>query len=57
MATTERKGGAVSEWAWRCQECGKKFKSAGAAQRAAFGDNGCPKCGGSDVDYSLPVRR
>lgn len=33
-----------------CQECGKKFYSAASADRAAFGDNGCPKCGGSDID-------
>lgn len=31
-----------------CQECGKKFKSVRAAERAA--DVGCPKCGGVDVD-------
>ncbi len=31
-----------------CQECGKKFYSVGAATRASF--NGCPKCGGVDVD-------
>lgn len=35
---------------WQCLECGKKFASAAAAEKAAFGDNGCPKCGGSDID-------
>ena len=44
-------------WAWRCQECGRKFKTARAAERASFSDRGCPKCGGSDIDFSLPVRR
>lgn len=33
-----------------CQECGKKFYTAAAAERASFGDHGCPKCGGSDID-------
>lgn len=31
-----------------CLECGKKFRTAGAAERAA--NNGCPKCGGVDID-------
>jgi len=31
-----------------CLECGKKFKTVKAAQRAT--DNGCPKCGGVDID-------
>jgi len=44
-------------WAWRCQECGRKFRSVRAAQRAAFGDEGCPGCGGSDIDYSPPVHQ
>lgn len=33
---------------YECQECGKKFYTAKAAYRAA--NNGCPKCGGYDVD-------
>jgi predicted nucleic acid-binding Zn-ribbon protein len=33
---------------WKCLECGRKFKTAKAAERAA--NNGCPKCGGVDVD-------
>lgn len=37
-----------------CQECGKGFTSVKAAERAAFGDKGCPKCGGSDIDCSPP---
>ena len=32
----------------KCLECGKKFYHADAAQRASF--NGCPKCGGVDID-------
>lgn len=31
-----------------CLECGRKFKTAAAAERAA--DRGCPKCGGVDID-------
>jgi DNA-directed RNA polymerase subunit RPC12/RpoP len=33
-----------------CMECGHKFRTIAAAQKAAFGDNGCPKCGGADID-------
>jgi hypothetical protein len=33
-----------------CQECGYHFKTLKAAEKASFGDDGCPKCGGSDVD-------
>lgn len=32
-----------------CMECGHKFRSAKAAERAYFG-SGCPKCGGADFD-------
>lgn len=34
---------------WACLECGKTFRSAAAAEKAAFGDEGCPRCGSSDV--------
>ena len=47
----------IAEWAWRCQECGRKFKTARAAERATFSDDGCPTCGSSDIDYSLPVKK
>lgn len=33
-----------------CMECGHKFKTVKAAEKASFGDKGCPKCGGSDID-------
>jgi ssDNA-binding Zn-finger/Zn-ribbon topoisomerase 1 len=33
-----------------CNECGKKFYTVKAAERAAFGARGCPKCGGSDIE-------
>lgn len=36
---------------WTCLECGWTFASTKAAERAAFGDDGCPGCGGSDVDF------
>lgn len=31
-----------------CQECGKKFYTTAAAERAT--NNGCPGCGGVDID-------
>ena len=37
---------------YECLECGKKFYSTAAAQRASY--NGCPKCGGVDIDIYLP---
>ena len=33
-------------------ECGHKFRTLKAAERAAFGDAGCPKCGGADIDLA-----
>ena len=33
---------------WVCLECGKKFKTAASAEKAA--NDGCPKCGGLDID-------
>ena len=33
---------------YACLECGRKFKTTKAAERAA--DQGCPKCGGCDID-------
>ncbi len=33
-----------------CLECGRKFKTVKAAEKAA--NDGCPKCGGVDVDVS-----
>ena len=38
-----------------CLECGYKFKTLKAAERAAFGDSGCPKCGGSDIDMDYEI--
>lgn len=35
-----------------CQECGHRFRTLKAAEKAAFGDDGCPKCGSSDIDLS-----
>lgn len=31
-----------------CQECGRRFYTTAAAERAA--NNGCPDCGGKDID-------
>jgi predicted nucleic acid-binding Zn-ribbon protein len=33
-----------------CMECGHKFRTIAAAERAAFGPDGCPRCGGADID-------
>jgi hypothetical protein len=33
---------------FKCQECGRKFKTARAAEKASF--DGCPECGGCDID-------
>jgi hypothetical protein len=37
-----------------CQECGYRFKALKAAEKASFGDDGCPRCGGCDVDLGKP---
>ncbi len=34
-----------------CLECGRKLRTLNAAERAA--NNGCPKCGGVDIDIDL----
>ena len=33
-----------------CMECGKRFRTIAAAEKAS--SEGCPKCGGCDVDLS-----
>lgn len=33
---------------FKCMECGRKFRTTKAAERAA--NNGCPGCGGVDID-------
>jgi predicted nucleic acid-binding Zn-ribbon protein len=40
-----------------CQECGRKFRTVAAAERAT--NNGCPGCGGCDIDLaeSDPISR
>jgi predicted nucleic acid-binding Zn-ribbon protein len=46
---------------FHCENCGKKFKTAAAAQHAI--DSGCPKCSGSDIypsdqePYTCPAVR
>lgn len=35
---------------WKCQECGRRFRTAKAAERAS--NNGCPGCGGVDIDLA-----
>lgn len=36
---------------WECMECGKKFRTIKAAEKAT--SVGCPKCGGCDIDLSV----
>ncbi|MHB1424743.1 MAG: hypothetical protein ACYC3I_16355 [Gemmataceae bacterium] len=38
-----------------CLECGRKFRTANAAERVA--NNGCPGCGGVDIDLDVNARR
>ena len=38
---------------FQCQECGKLFRTVRAAERAY--EDGCPKCGGCDIDLAPPV--
>ena len=40
---------------FKCLECGKKFKTVRAAERASY--EGCPKCGGCDIDLDTEVAR
>jgi predicted nucleic acid-binding Zn-ribbon protein len=39
---------------WKCLECGHKFRTVKAAERAA--NNGCPGCGGVDIDLVVEER-
>jgi hypothetical protein len=39
---------------WKCLECGRKFRTTNAAERAA--NNGCPGCGGVDIDLDMEKR-
>jgi hypothetical protein len=39
---------------WKCLECGRRFRTVKAAERAA--NNGCPHCGGVDIDLDVDVR-
>lgn len=51
-------GGSVvfADVAFYCQECGRKFRSVKAAEKAAekAANDGCPKCGGVDIDEGKP---
>ena len=40
---------------FKCQECGKKFRTVAAAERAV--NNGCPKCNGGDIDIDPDATR
>lgn len=41
----------ISKKDWECLECGRKF-TARAAEKAVNGD-GCPTCGGCDIDLHV----
>jgi Zn finger protein HypA/HybF involved in hydrogenase expression len=34
---------------WQCNECGRKM-TAKQAEKAMFETDGCPTCGGADID-------
>jgi len=38
----------MKEALFKCQECGQKFYTLAAAERAH--NTGCPKCNGKDID-------
>jgi predicted nucleic acid-binding Zn-ribbon protein len=40
---------------FKCLECGRKFKTARAAERAFY--HGCPGCGASDIDLDTDPPR
>lgn len=40
-----------------CQDCGHGFRSLQTAERASFGPEGCPECGGADIDEGRPADR
>jgi len=37
----------------KCNECGKRFYTEKAAERAMLGPKGCGKCGGADIESIL----
>ena len=39
---------------FKCLECGRKFRTTKAAERAA--NDGCPNCGGVDIDLDVEER-
>ena len=41
------------ESGYKCMECGYKFRTVRSAERAAFGDDGCPKCTSTDIDLDV----
>ena len=40
---------------FKCLECGRKFRTTKAAERAA--NDGCPNCGGVDIDLDVEERK
>lgn len=37
---------------WKCQECGRLLTQR-QAEKAMFGTEGCPGCGGVDIDLRI----
>lgn len=37
---------------FKCAECGHEFGTVEEAERASFGEDGCPSCGGSDIELT-----
>ncbi len=42
---------------FECLECGKKFYTIKAAEKASYGARGCPGCGGVDIDVYVEKRQ
>lgn len=50
--TTATAAKTAKDSGFACMECGYRFKTIKAAEKASFGPDGCPQCGGADIDLS-----
>lgn len=55
-AITEAAKKPAPQRSWKCQECGKLLTQK-QAEKVMYGDKGCPKCGGSDIDLADTMPR